>query len=247
MMIPRYAARMDLTTAAARLGIALCLGLLVGLERQRVNHPLGGLRTFGLVAVFGALCALLGQSLGPWVVPAGMLAAAAALITGVWRIGMQADGPQLTTLFAAMIMFGVGALTVLGDPVVGVIIAGVLTLLLHAKDRLHRMVASLGREDVAAIMQFILITLVILPVLPDRAFGPYQVFNPREAWLLVVLIVAIGLGGYVAWKLVGERAGMLLGAVLGGLISSTATTAPARASGWRRWRSCWPRRSRRSA
>jgi uncharacterized membrane protein (DUF4010 family) len=73
-------------------------------------------------------------------------------------------------------------------------------------------------------MQFVLITLVILPILPNRTFGPYQVFNPREAWLLVVLIVSIGLGGYVAFKMMGPRAGTLLGAILGGLISSTATT-----------------------
>lgn len=215
---------MDLTSAAGRLGIALCLGLLVGLERQRVNHPLGGVRTFAMIAVFGALCALLGQQTGPWLVPAGLLASAGALAVGVWRIGSLADGPQLTTVFAALIMYGVGALTVLGDPVLGVVVGGALTVLLHAKARLHRLIASLGSADVTAMMQFILITLVILPVLPDRTLGPYQVFNPREAWLLVVLIVSIGLGGYVAYKLLGARAGTLLGAILGGLISSTATT-----------------------
>ncbi len=215
---------MDLTTAAARLGIALCLGLLVGLQRQRVNHPLAGLRTFGMIAVFGGVCALLGQSLGPWLVPAGLLAAVAAMLVGVWRIGAQADGPQLTTVFAALIMYGVGAMSVLGDPILCAVVTGALTVLLHAKDRLHHLVAGLGTADVTAVMQFILITLVILPILPDRTFGPYQVFNPREAWLLVVLIVTIGLGGYVAYKLLGSRAGSLLGAILGGLISSTATT-----------------------
>ncbi len=215
---------MDLTTAAARLGIALCLGLLVGLQRQRVNHPLAGLRTFGMIAVFGGVCALLGQSLGPWLVPAGLIASVACMLVGVWRIGAQADGPQLTTVFAALIMYGVGAMSVLGDPILCAVVTGALTVLLHAKDRLHNLVAGLGAADVTAVMQFTLITLVILPILPDRAFGPYQVFNPREAWLLVVLIVTIGLGGYVAYKLLGSRAGTLLGAILGGLISSTATT-----------------------
>lgn len=215
---------MDLTTAAARLGIALCLGLLVGLQRQRVNHPLAGLRTFGMIAVFGGVCALLGQTLGPWLVPAGLIASVACMLVGVWRIGAQADGPQLTTVFAALIMYGVGAMSVLGDPVLCAVVTGALTVLLHAKDRLHHLVAGLGREDITAVMQFTLITLVILPILPDRTFGPYQVFNPREAWLLVVLIVTIGLGGYVAYKLLGSRAGTLLGAILGGLISSTATT-----------------------
>ena len=86
---------MDLTTAAARLGIALCLGLLVGLQRQRVNHPLAGLRTFAMIAVFGGVCALLGQSLGPWLVPAGLIAAVAAMLVGVWRIGAQAEGLRI--------------------------------------------------------------------------------------------------------------------------------------------------------
>jgi uncharacterized membrane protein (DUF4010 family) len=215
---------MDLSTAAARIGIALALGLLVGLERQRVNHPLGGVRTFAMITVFGALCALIGQTLGPWMVPAGLIAAAGALVAGIWRVGAASDGPNLTTVFAALIMYAVGAATILAEPLIGVVVAGGLTVLLHAKDRLHRLIAGLGSTDVTAVMQFILITLVILPLLPDRTFGPYQVFNPREAWLLVVLIVAIGLGGYVAWKLLGDRAGTLLGAILGGLISSTATT-----------------------
>jgi uncharacterized membrane protein (DUF4010 family) len=174
--------------------------------------------------VFGGVCALLGQSLGPWLVPAGLIASVACMLVGVWRIGAQADGPQLTTVFAALIMYGVGAMSVLGDPVLCAVVTGALTVLLHAKDRLHHLVAGLGAADVTAVMQFTLITLVILPILPDRAFGPYQVFNPREAWLLVVLIVTIGLVGYVAYKLLGSRAGTLLGAILGGLISSTATT-----------------------
>ena len=215
---------MDLTSTAARLGIALCLGLLVGLERQRVNHPLGGLRTFAMITVFGALCALLGQQVGPWLVPVGLLAATSALLVGVWRIGMQVDGPQLTTVFTALIMYMIGAVCILGEPLLAAIVSGSLTVLLHAKDRLHRLVAGMGQEDITAIMQFILITLVILPILPNHTFGPYQVFNPREAWLLVVLIVSIGLGGYVAYKLLGAKAGTLLGAILGGLISSTATT-----------------------
>lgn len=214
---------MDLTTAVSRLGVALCLGLLVGLQRQRVNHPLGGVRTFPMICVFGALCALAGQAFATWLVPAGLLATVAALIAGISRAGPDV-GPGLTTVFAALLLYGCGAWLIVGDPVLAVVVAGGLTLLLHAKDRMHRLVASLGEADVSAIMTFVLITLVILPVLPDRTFGPYQVFNPREAWLLVVLIVTIGLGGYVAYKLAGARAGTLLGAILGGLISSTATT-----------------------
>jgi uncharacterized membrane protein (DUF4010 family) len=216
---------MDLTHIAGRLGLALCLGLLVGLQRERVRHPLGGVRTFALITVFGSLCALLAGPFGAWTVAAGLLGAAAALVVGAIRAGdVAGPGPHLTTIFAGLLMFGVGAWLVAGDPAVAVVVAGGLTVLLHLKDRLHQLIESLGKADVTAVMQFVLITLVILPILPDRAFGPYQVVNPREVWLLVVLIVTIALGGYVAHKLLGARAGTLLGAILGGLISSTATT-----------------------
>ncbi|MGH8532537.1 MAG: MgtC/SapB family protein [Gammaproteobacteria bacterium] len=75
-----------------------------------------------------------------------------------------------------------------------------------------------------AVMRFVIVSLIILPVLPDKAFGPYQVLNPREIWWMVVLIVGIGLAGYVSYKLFGEGAGVVLGGIFGGVISSTATT-----------------------
>ncbi|HOY59566.1 MAG TPA: DUF4010 domain-containing protein, partial [Verrucomicrobiota bacterium] len=90
----------------------------------------------------------------------------------------------------------------------------------------------IGEDDFRAIMQFVLISMVILPVLPDQAYGPFQVLNPRHIWWLVVLIVAISLGGYMLYKLFGSRVGLVLAGVLGGLISSTATTVSyARRSG----------------
>jgi uncharacterized membrane protein (DUF4010 family) len=107
---------------------------------------------------------------------------------------------------------------------VAVALGGTVALLLHYKALLHAFAARIGERDVTAIMQFVLVTLVILPVLPDRAFGPYQVLNPFQVWLMVALIVGIGLIGYFAYKLFGARGGALLGGLLGGLISSTATT-----------------------
>jgi uncharacterized membrane protein (DUF4010 family) len=107
-----------------------------------------------------------------------------------------------------------------------VAVGAVTAVLLHFKDPLHRFVQSIGDQDALAIMQFVLISLVILPVLPNQAygFGQFKVFNPRKIWLMVVLIVGISLAGYVAYKLLGKNAGTLLGGVLGGLVSSTATT-----------------------
>jgi uncharacterized membrane protein (DUF4010 family) len=93
------------------------------------------------------------------------------------------------------------------------------------KDRLHGLAGRIGERDFQAIARFILLSLVILPVLPDRAYGPYSVLNPFEIWLMVVLIVGLNLVGYLAFRFWGERRGALVGGVLGGLVSSTATTA----------------------
>jgi uncharacterized membrane protein (DUF4010 family) len=100
----------------------------------------------------------------------------------------------------------------------------VVALLLHFREPLHEFAGKMGENDLRAIMQLVLIALVILPLLPDRAFGPYGVLNPYQIWWMVVLIVGLSLAGYVAYKMFGADAGAALSGVLGGLISSTATT-----------------------
>src|SRR4029453_8020406 len=97
-------------------------------------------------------------------------------------------------------------------------------VLLQMKQELHGFAAKVSDADLRAIMQFAAITLIVLPVLPNRTYGPYDVLNPRQVWWMVVLIVAISLAGYVGAKLLGPRAGTWLGGALGGLVSSTATT-----------------------
>jgi uncharacterized membrane protein (DUF4010 family) len=216
---------MDESLVFEKLGIALGLGLLVGLQRQRAQSPVAGIRTFGLITVLGAVSALLGQSFGGWVVGLGVLAVALLLVVGNLAnlLSEEAD-PGLTTEIAALVMYGVGAYVVVGHASVAIALGGGVALLLYWKTPLHTFVARIGETDLKAIMRFVLVGLVILPVLPDEGFGPYEVLNPHNIWLMVVLIVGIGLGGYVAYKLFGDRAGTVLGGVLGGLISSTATT-----------------------
>src|SRR5690606_30634881 len=109
-----------------------------------------------------------------------------------------------------------------------VLFAGVTALLLHYKGPLHQFAHGLRKDDVRAIMQFVLITLVVLPVLPNRTFGPYDVVNPFKAWIMVVLIVGMGLVGYLVYHRIGSnRVGTFLSGLLGGIISSTATTVSA--------------------
>lgn len=216
---------LELSTAFQKVGIALGLGLLVGMQRERAKSRLAGIRTFALLTVLGAVSGLLAQHLGGWVVAAGLVAVSLLLVVGnLGKIAAGNDASGLTTEMAVLLMYGVGAYVVLGHTPLAIAMGGAVAVLLHLKDTLHRLVARIGEEDVRAIMQFALIALVILPVLPDQTYGPFDVLNPRQIWMMVVLIVGMSLGGYVAFKLVGQQAGTVLAGLLGGLISSTATT-----------------------
>lgn len=131
----------------------------------------------------------------------------------------------ITTQISALLMFGVGVLMVVSSKTVAVSIGALVAILLHSKLSLHRFTERLSEADMKAIMQFVLITCIILPILPNQTYGPYDVFNPMVTWMLVVLIVGMGLLGYITYMLFGRNAGILLAGVLGGVISSTATTA----------------------
>ena len=206
------------------LGISLLLGLLVGLQRQHVQSPLGGIRTFPLVTVFGAVCALLAAAYGGWVVGIGLVGVVATAVAGkITNPDRGDDHTGLTTAVAMPLMYAVGAYLVNGDWSVAVAVGGTVAILLEMKLQLHGIVARLGDADIKAIMQFVLISFIILPVLPNQTYGWYDVLNPREIWWMVVLVVAMSLGGYIVWKFFGQHAGTVLGGILGGTISSTAT------------------------
>ncbi|GAB3197683.1 uncharacterized membrane protein (DUF4010 family) [Pontibacter aydingkolensis] len=208
-----------------KLAISLGLGLLVGLQRQHEKSELAGIRTFPLITLFGSVAALLSQEFGGWVIAAGLLSL--TLLVAIANILKRKNphfDPGLTTEAAALLMYVVGAYIMLGSGAVAIAIGATTAVLLHLKETLHRIVERIGEKDLKAIMQFVVILLVILPVLPDETYGPYEVLNPHNIWLMVVLIVGISLLGYFAYKIFGGRAGIILGGILGGLISSTATT-----------------------
>lgn len=216
----------DLTLIFQKLGVALGLGLLVGMQRQQAHSELAGIRTFPLITVWGALCALLSLKFGGWILALGAVSIAIIMFAGN-LIKLQTSKnaePGVTTEMAAMLMFGVGAYAVIGHTLVALAVGGGVAVLLQFKRPLHDFVKKIGNDDAMAIMQFVLIALVILPILPNQNYGPYNVFNPFEIWTVVVLIVGIGLGSYLCYRLLGDRVGTLLAGVLGGLISSTATT-----------------------
>ena len=207
------------------LGISLGLGLLVGIQRESVSAPLAGVRTFALITVFGSVTGILSATLGAWVVVAGLLGVVTMAAAG----SLHPHGPEhkdsgITTEIAILVMYAIGVAVVVADRSVAVVLGAGVAVLLYSKPVTHGFVKRLGEADMRAMMQFVLISLVILPVLPDRTYGPYDVLNPRDIWWMVVLVVGISLAGYVALKLRGEGAGVLLAGVIGGFVSSTATT-----------------------
>lgn len=206
------------------LGIALGLGLLVGLQRQHAGSPIAGVRTFALITLLGAAAGLLHPLTGPWVIAAGLLAIAAL----AWVGNANAkEGTQqgVTTEVAMLLMYVVGALVMLDLRPAAVVIGAACAVLLHLKDRLHRVANWLTDDDLRAIMQFTAVTLIVLPVLPNRSMGPLDALNPYHIWLLVVLVVGISLAAYLVHRVLGGNRGTLVAGLLGGLISSTATTA----------------------
>ena len=205
--------------------LALGLGLLVGMQRQSAKSKTAGIRTFPLITLTGTICGFLAKEFDGWILAVGLIAIAALLIiANVIRPKEDRDDIGITTEMAVILMYAIGAYLVFGERMIAVVITGVITVLLHFKSTLHGWIGKFGQDDLKAIMQFVLISMIILPVLPNETYDKYDSLNPNNIWLMVVLIVGIGLIGYFIYKFVGNKAGVLLGGILGGLISSTATT-----------------------
>ncbi|MBY0312267.1 MAG: MgtC/SapB family protein [Phycisphaerales bacterium] len=216
---------MDIARALTSLGIALGLGLLVGLQRERANSALAGIRTFPLITILGTLCAMIGDTTGGWIVGLGLLAVAAATGVGNFFRERTDQSPGITTEIAALVMFAVGALTWIGDWRIAAAVGVVCAVLLQLKQRMHALADKIEERDLAAVLQFCAVAFIVLPVLPDRSFDPLGVLNPRHIWWMVVLVVGISLVGYVVLKLARGHLGIVLGGLIGGLVSSTATAA----------------------
>jgi uncharacterized membrane protein (DUF4010 family) len=216
----------DTSTLLQSFGTALGLGLLVGLQREWVQNRVAGIRTFALLSLFGALCGLLGQLYGGWVIAAALVAFVSVVIVGhLSELRNKEPDSGLTTEMAMLVMFAIGIITVHGQRLIAVVIAGSVMVLLQSKKPLHNMVRRIGEEDLREIARLVLLGLVILPVMPDRDMGYLGVLNPFSIWLMVVLIVGISLAAYLTQKFLGAGKGSAIAGILGGLISSTATTA----------------------
>jgi uncharacterized membrane protein (DUF4010 family) len=206
-----------------KLAMAVGLGLLIGLQREWSESGVAGIRTFPIIALLGGFAGLSVDAFGGWTVAAGMIALAAMVLVARHEFENK-EVSGTTTQIACLLVYLSSAGLMVGYLTEAVVSSGCLVALLHWKRRLHGFVRRIGREELHAVVQMVLIGLVILPVLPNRAFGPYAVINPFQIWLMVVLIVGISLAAYVLSRLVSARQGTLVAGILGGLISSTATT-----------------------
>ena len=222
--------------ALISLAVALAAGALVGAERQQASgtkeggDEFGGIRTFPLLALLGAIGALLRPWVGPWPLVALVLGVGALLAVSYFR--SSGDGDHgLSTEVAALATMGLGAIAATPEILEGgqryllvAASAAVTMALLAAKAPLHGFVARLKSEDVYATVKFVLLALVVLPILPNEAYGPLSVLNPFKIGLMIVLVAGISFAGYVAARVFGARRGLLAAALLGGLVSSTAVT-----------------------
>lgn len=204
--------------------ISIAIGLLIGLERERHPGAKAGLRTFALVALLAAVLAYLGDVLGtPWMLIAG-LAVVGGMIVAAYARAEAYSEPGTTTVVALLICFGLSAMVWYGQGRTAIMLTVVTVILLYFKAELRGLTRRLTRRDLISILQFAVLTLVVLPILPDQNYGRYGVLNPHQIWLVVVLISGISLIGYIALRIVGQRYGAPLLGFLGGLVSSTATT-----------------------
>lgn len=202
---------------------SLAIGLLIGLERERNPGSRAGLRTFALVALFGTLAAMLSEKATPGLLLGGLLIIGFMMIAANFRIKDDSADPGTTTVAAILVCYGLGASVWYGNDKLAVMLAIITTVLLYFKTELHGITQKLSRRDLISVLQFAVLTFIILPILPDKNYGPYEAINPYQIWLMVVLISGVSLAGYIALQLIGPRHSAVLG-LFGGLVSSTATT-----------------------
>ncbi|MDZ7731564.1 MAG: MgtC/SapB family protein [Natrialbaceae archaeon] len=207
-----------------RLLVAFGIGALIGLEREQAESggTFAGSRTFPLFALVGAI----GQAFFPDLLPVIVLAVALPLtIAYVGKIVTEGD-IGLTTVIAAILTVLLGALTVSSErgAIFAIIVAGIVTVLLSAKSMIHGIVDQIDEQERRASLKFILVVFVVLPVLPNRELDVLFGLNPRFVWLMVGFVTGLSFVAYILSRVVGAKRGIAMTGILGGFVSSTATT-----------------------
>jgi len=219
---------MDNPDIAFRFAVALGLGMLLGMERERTKTDDNGLgvRTFSLIALAGAMAGYLDDSLGMSGFALVLFVAVALLIVSLYLVTSRNGDTGITTEFSALLCFTLGLLCARGQEQFAAWIGVAMALLLALRDWLHQLAHRIEAADVEATLKFAIVTLLVLPLVPDQFYGPepLNVLNPYKIWLMVVLISGLNFASYILVKTVGKQHGIGIAGVLGGLVSSTATT-----------------------
>ena len=226
---------MDIEQALSRLAVALGIGLLVGLERGWKTREVApgsraaGIRTFALSGLLGGVSGALAQAIGGALGGGLLLGLSFAVYAAVAAVferdaARASDNYSATTIVAAMLTFLLGAFAVVGDLRVAAAAAVAATGILAARSEIHGWVARITWPELRSALVLLAMTFIVLPVVPDTAIGPNGGVNPREVWLIAIVLAGVSFLGYGAVKLLGTERGVLLGALAGGLVSSTAVT-----------------------
>lgn len=214
----------------SRLAVALGIGLLIGLERgwqsrdEKERQRAAGFRTFALSGLLGGVSGAIAAATHGAVLGFLFVGYAAAFTVFQWLEAKANNDLGATSVVAGMLTFVLGAYALLGDLRVAAACAVATVLLLALREPLHRWVAALRWEEIRAVLILLAMSFLLLPILPNRTVDPWGSVNPAQIWLLAIMIAAISFGGYVAVRLFGDRLGVVMAAVTGGLASSTATT-----------------------
>lgn len=216
---------------AARLALALAIGLLVGLERgwRERDAPdrsrTAGIRTYGISGLLGGVFALLSEAMAaPSILVAGFFAFALVLTLYKLREAVADEDFSVTAVIAGLAVFALGALAVSGDHALAAGGGAALAAVLASREVLHGFLKRLSWEELRAALILVVMTAIVLPLLPDRAVDPWNGVNPRQIWLFTILVAALSYAGYVATRLLGEGRGLVFSSLLGALVSSTAVT-----------------------
>ncbi len=215
----------DLLIVLQGLAAVIFIGLLIGLEREysraKDSKIFAGIRTFPLIGILGFTSALIASITDTWIYIAifigfsGLSIAAYLTAAKEGRLGGTSE-------ISGMLVFILGSLVYWGYFLLPAVIAIIIASFLSLKLQLHSFVGKISAADIYATLKFAIITLIILPLLPDKAFGPLNVLNPRLVWYIVILVSGLSFIGYVLMKLFGKDRGIVLTGLLGGMVSSTA-------------------------
>ena len=211
-----------------RMLVTAGIGFVLGLEREYSQYSekgevFAGLRTFTLVALLGFLTAYLGITFTYWIFIAGFGGVVTIVAISYWVTSRKGDIGS-TTEFAIIFTFLLGGLVLVGKINLSLALTVITVVLLSLKLTFRNMIGQLTQKEVYAFIRFVVIALLILPFLPDKFYGPYNIINPREVGWIIVLVSGIGFVGYILMKFLGTDRGILLTSILGGLVSSTLVT-----------------------